>query len=1121
MADQQQVDVTQAAPPSPPPVIDWAKLGANRVAASSQPQQAPVQPVAAQPAGIDWAKLGVNRSSAVARQAAPPDPSDDTPFFLRNVMSMAGGPTVAGLYDKFVKDPALKGKNPSYVKQLSYEVARMAPETADFLLSAGGAGLTLAHLFPATRPYALLADVGLGGMQLARTAASGAQVAKEPSPQNMAQLIKDGVSSAFMLGGGAHGVGELSGDTSIQARAKGFAQQLSDLAPEPDAKPAVRSAARAKQQAVLQQADGPGSPMEAAYKGIYNTPSWTGVPLMAKMVGVPFPTKLQMAADMVGDRATNIAYQQTRAKQFADQMRAEVPDDERDVSKMGHIIQDPDSNGMTPQEIASHYGVSPKAAEWVQKYREENAGDISYMKEAHGSDKLSLQDPQNYLNQAWNFDATNKRFDQMRADSAAGMENDEIAQKHGVNEKAVERATEDPAYRIGPNSEAAQMFSRRSIKDPFLRKRAVARTDAEGNQLLDDNGDPVGPSSYKEAMGDFGWVPRSTDVADIIQYRKNAMVQSAENHRMANTMRDMGALMPAKEAEQRGLNWPKMVDADPLYRAAYAGKVPGGTTKQGIKIPDRVIMRAQPVAVDPDIYQAANTVFGKGLNFTDPNTGGTTALGALEHLRAWGKVTSTMTSLFHNWNVSQQYLGQSLGNISFTKDPVSGEWRGASPSQVLKSSFFMNPDFIEGAKNSIFDVAGKDTPDSPLTVRLKPEAALEAVKHGLSVGTADSETPFVSWLQKLDGSGVIPKAGRLAGTAMAGFNKATFDYYLQSAKLNSYYSILNRELPRLGPDAPEAAIEDLKKTAAQHINRAFGTESLESMLISPKARQALGFALFAPTWAINNVRQLTAGWENATGRPMKVRSLAGGIMAYFLATNLANYATTAWDSKDQSGNHTWQGHFTWDNPGLPARIGGRLYPGISENAGKIYDGRNNDGPGGTPGSQRYLTYGKSATDGFQWFQDPVHTLAGKLSTPVKAAITELTNYAPGSDYKVIKNQAEGATSGEEALQRAATALDPVTPFWAEHFKQQAVRKLAPEVQPDTTSQQNILTGLPASKGVTFEKAKELYIEALEKRDPALIRQVAQVAALNKLNVESIYKAAQQAIAARRRNARGR
>jgi hypothetical protein len=439
------------------------------------------------------------------------------------------------------------------------------------------------------------------------------------------------------------------------------------------------------------------------------------------------------------------------------------------------------------------------------------------------------------------------------------------------------------------------------------------------------------------------------------------------------------------------------------------------------------------------------------------------------------------------------------------------------PGKALKAVFVADPKYWKYLKGSIWESFGKTVKDgNPTPLHMTPEATMQWIKDGVQFSSSDREEAVIKWMREFQGKNKITSAAsplvRAFGNVAHGFNKALWDYYIPGQMLNAGESIMTRELPRLGEGATPEGIANLRQEVAKHINRVFGTESLESLLLHPKTRQLMSALFFAPVWTLSNIRQITSGYENEIQKRLRNRWAAGGALSWFLSTQLMNYATTSWFSRDKNGNHDWKGHFTWDNPGAPLKLFGREAAGLSDNAMRVSIGPNPDG------SQGYVTLSKGMGEVFAWMLSPRREFLGKMSTPAKVGWTIAGGRAPGSDYPVIDYTKD--KPDEVLVKSVGEIMSLGTPFWAEDLKRLLERKLAPESVPEGVSTQIVGVGLPVTKGLTITRATEAYRLAKDRGDTQVMRAILEAARQNHLNASTIISNVRREESQRRRTAAG-
>lgn len=625
---------------------------------------------------------------------------------------------------------------------------------------------------------------------------------------------------------------------------------------------------------------------------------------------------------------------------------------------------------------------------------------------------------------------------------------------------------------FGRDKDKARLATRRLMRDPFLQKKKI--------------------SSYEEGIN-MGLKPLYNDVSDIIVARHNAAARAVQNQKYANVLRDMGALLSEQEHEsfnrlavetgQPLLHWPQ-AEAHALDRATYIGKGKRGET----------ILMPRPVRVQPDVKMAVEAVFGQPFR--------SVGFGALEQMRSWSKQNAVMYSLFHHWALTEQ--GQAIAAAhGGPLERISG---------VAKSTFFANPDFWKGLKTGVWEVAGKPTPHDPPPMRLKPEFVQDAIASGLDLRTGETETSFVRTLRKLgDRSGPLGKVVSAPFRAMGNvnyiFNRSLWDYYMQGQMLHAYERIKSSELQRLGPEATSEKIAEVSRATAKHVNSAFGSENMERLLMSPKGRQAMNFALFAPVWTLSNLRVLSNGFENAASARLATRYAAGAAVTWFLTTQLANYALSGWyNTQDKNGKRG--AHWSWDNAGPPMMVAGKPIGDLSDNALNISLGYNADG------SQRFIKFGRGFREPAMWVLAPLQTLAGKLSLPIKVLMAEVTRHEPGSGYQVI---GPPGSPGETA-QRIAVGSELVTPFALQGVRQKVERALLPETFPEAPSPSPF--GLMTSKGLSRTKAADSLEQIMNAGRADLVPELKKAAEANHIPWGDVVRIYKSRLSSRKRTAKG-
>jgi hypothetical protein len=744
---------------------------------------------------------------------------------------------------------------------------------------------------------------------------------------------------------------------------------------------------------------------------------------VAKALEIPKNLLMKESADIVRSRDVWVAQRNLDTHRMVVDWANKVPLEDRAVDKLGWVIQDT----ATPEEV----GLSPEARAIIPVFQEATRMQDKLQYGQYGDD-LKLQDWTTYLTQEWDFGG-------------------------GAGKGKVERV------------------ARKMMNDRNLRKKVI--------------------SSYRSGMEDGIMVdgeriflkPKYNDVFQIYKAHADRVTQILANRRMANALRDMGAIISepeynrlrpghfAKVVEQQQnaagvpyatpkavdfTEWKQMKDAHALYRAAYTDTpmrlAPQGKEGGGFKY--------APVRVHPDYYDAVNAVFGEGYN--NP------VFNALDTYRALGKVTTLGFSLFHNFSLTASALA-----TWSTK---------ASPLTTLGKTFFLHPEYRRGLKSGLFEVIGRKG-DLPPVLRYNDVLTADALgEGGLKLDSQDREKMVYAKVQELANSrNVAAKAMGVALKPLAAglkiLDRATFDFYQQGLMLETYEMLKSQELPKLGPDASPAKIREVKRAIGDHVNNQFGAISSERLLMSPKVRQSLNFAFLAPNWTISKLRTITAGYETEAGMRLTNDYVRGSVISWFLGAQLMNMATTAWYSRNDKDG--MKPRLTWDNPGLEVATGPAL-PGatgkMSENGLYIYAGKNSDG------SDRYYVPDKGTIgEPLRWLNDPWATFWGKVSLPVRMLFTQATDSAPGSGFQEIRPQDR---LEDRIVQHVASFVkDSGVPIVGERLLQSGAHRLFPKAidaptQSESVSVGGFPIGLPTRKAVSATRAYDAYRAAKDEGD---------------------------------------
>ncbi len=586
------------------------------------------------------------------------------------------------------------------------------------------------------------------------------------------------------------------------------------------------------------------------------------------------------------------------------------------------------------------------------------------------------------------------------------------------------------------------------MRDPFLKKRVIG--------------------SYKEGIEQHDLTPKFDDVVDVVTTRHRVAARAIANQEFANTLKNTGLLLSQDEASKLGLShWADAVEAPALYRAAYGGKTPQGDP----------VFRYAPPKVHPEIQMAVNSIFAQ------PSKSPT--LAALDQVRSFSKMNRVGWSLFHNTALTEQ---------------AQGIYATRSPAEVLKSVYFLNPETYKGLRSGVWEVLGRESKDAPPMLRMDPQVAETMLKAGVVYRSPEYERGIINWMRHFgERSGPIGKTlgapMRALGNGEYIWNKSMWDYYAQGQMAHAFERLNAEGLNRLGASATAEEIFAMQRANAKHINNVFGMENLQNLLMTPNTRRAANFALFAPMWTLSNIRTPLAGlFEGELQWDLTKRWVAGAATSWFLTTQLANYALSSYyNTEDRHGNKG--GHWTWDNPGAPLQVAGRMLPGVSDNVVNISAGYNPDG------SQRFIRFGKGFREPFLWMLEPIKTLGGKLSIPLQWAMVTMTGSQPGG-FQVVDKRARPAV---QAAQWGSYTAEQFLPFATSQATERLKRAAMPQAfrEPTTTGQ---FFGMPTRKGLTVMGAVDAIEEALRQGQETMIDGILVAAKANNIDPTKVIEA---------------
>jgi hypothetical protein len=451
-------------------------------------------------------------------------------------------------------------------------------------------------------------------------------------------------------------------------------------------------------------------------------------------------------------------------------------------------------------------------------------------------------------------------------------------------------------------------------------------------------------------------------------------------------------------------------------------------------------------------------------------------LAALEQIRAFGKQNNVNFSLFHHVAVGE------VGQAEFASRGLKG---------MLGGLITGGNELWKGTVAGIQEAMGK-TPSYRPPIVSWPKEMVDPFAGRLYFNTMEHEHAITESLRQAPPrdaplyARLLSPPLRAIGNVSYVFNRGLFDFYQQGLMLKAANKIYADWLDK-NPGATPKQINDFLDVNADHVNRAFGAQNLEELMLSPNTRRFLSLLLFAPVWTLSNVRVVTAGYDTITGKRLTNRYLASAAASWFLTTQLANYALTgALGMKDKYG--VQRAHWTWDNAGAPLKVGDNYVPGLTENFFNIGFGRNANG------TERYFRFGKPYREFPNWATDPAGTFQAKMSRLVGLIAVPITGAEPGG-YRVWDQQ---SSPEQKRWRTIAETLDFATPFSAQFVTQKVERAIKPTLfpEPSVTSQ---FAGVPTRQGLSFNQAVDRYREAKDAGREDIAQQVLQAAQWNNLS----------------------
>ena len=706
--------------------------------------------------------------------------------------------------------------------------------------------------------------------------------------------------------------------------------------------------------------------------------------------------------------------------------------------------------GFAIQNRLPESDVTPAMREKLGIYRDHQRNQEARLRKHYG-DEIPLQDAESYINQAWDMNDLRKQ----------------IAERKGM-----------PADNVNVVLTKA---TRGIMRDRNLTRRVIPdyKTGMEGGIEIDGD-------NYKLK-------PRYDNIVDVMKARDAVLAEAIANKEQANMVRSMGGLLNENEVDQLGLKgfYKKAPEATTLAKATYAGKLPSGDP----------YWEKLPVWVHPDLEMLIKA------NFDKSYTAGEPILANVELARNAQKKFALNFSLFHFGAISEQ--AQAANALS------------QHPLKTLQNTWFLNPENAKGWANALWRIGGKkgSAPFDPPSLRPHMQGTfMDMIEHGVNVMNDDHRHAAMDWLKditkaneagesffKSTGKMTVRKAAQLA-TAI---DEPLWDFYHQGAQATTWLNLMEDEIgalkTRVGDNPSELQIKEAKRSLATFINNSYGSIDMQDLLMSPRARYWANMLLLAPAWTMSNLRTPLQSFENATGTRLASKWAAGAALSWFIGLQMINYMSTKYYGMPDKNGKTG-GHFTWDNPGPPLIVGGKvLIPNV--NALKIAGGWNKDDQGRNT-TERYYIQAKNFAEPFKLMLDPPRYIGGKAGGLIDAAAVQLTGHELGSGYEEIDLQHNpDFWSKKQLLQRIAAATGLVMPISIRPYVKMLEHRLDPTIvpRPNITPGPLGVLGLPVTQGASAGQLASAFKIAAEAGDHGVMQDLAVVARMNHIPWKNVMR----------------
>jgi len=370
-----------------------------------------------------------------------------------------------------------------------------------------------------------------------------------------------------------------------------------------------------------------------------------------------------------------------------------------------------------------------------------------------------------------------------------------------------------------------------------------------------------------------GFVPRSLDIADLLEHRVNQGERLVQRKALFDRLRAMTDPVDGKSLAQ------------PIPRRSIPR--PDGT----VDVQEHIPLGYQPFEVIPGYRMAVHEGYGRLMRALTGTSqlAESAAVGALQDIAGIEKHISLALDTFHASRTMQaelsltgklsvgarQRLGRAL--VEYNLGDLQAAVSNGSITQEM-ADYIKTPRPIE--------VGGR-------TIRLSPHALVQlGAREGLNLARFN-DALYRDWIREFPVSGKV--------------NKWVFDKLTRSAITHGFLA----EFERVAKQNPQLNATQVARKVASDVNVLFGNLQKESIFRNPSVKSILQVLFLAPNWVEALVRREGRALKQVAEIPVQIakgqpvhfgtaaKGIGSGLAAYFVGTQLLNLIT--------------RGHLTFSN----------------------------------------------------------------------------------------------------------------------------------------------------------------------------------------------------------------